>query len=66
MILKIIRRNTRSHCKGNWLWKRLWTCRKAVYVMLMMISAFYGHSIILWWLINIYVWYISNTRYLAV
>ena len=26
--------STRSHCVENCLWKRLWTCRKAVYVLL--------------------------------
>jgi hypothetical protein len=25
--------NTRSHCEGNWFWKRLWTSRKTDYEM---------------------------------
>jgi hypothetical protein len=27
--LETERGSTRSHCVENWLWKRLWTCRKA-------------------------------------
>ena len=27
-ILEFERSSTRSHCVENWLWKRLWTCRK--------------------------------------
>jgi hypothetical protein len=27
-LLEIERGNIRSHCVENWLWKKLWTCRK--------------------------------------
>jgi len=30
---KIERGSTRSHCLENWLWKRLWTFRKAESVL---------------------------------
>jgi hypothetical protein len=33
MILEIERGSTRSHAVENSIWKRLWTCRKADYVM---------------------------------
>jgi hypothetical protein len=28
-MLEIERGSIRSHCVENWLWQRLWTCRKA-------------------------------------
>ena len=32
-MLEIERGSTGSHCVENWLWKRLWTCRKTDYGM---------------------------------
>jgi hypothetical protein len=32
-ILEMEREDTRSHCVENWLWKRLWACRKTDYEM---------------------------------